>query len=211
MKTWVPHLNPTGHDVIYFKRRSTNAGNLDGSAFDFAGCGIMCNFETPLKGEAMLHFTGELKDGTLNGQWSGPFGEMACSGFRVDADAAAGGETEDTVPNLHSRPIVDKDGKRLLWAKEDDEGNVDWFDMTDSTIDPNRFQFGIGKDTIPSVDAPVHVSADDPQLGERGVTLETPVLGVEIDGIARAYPVDLMSMHEVVNDRFGEKAFAVLW
>ena len=34
---------------------------------------------------------------------------------------------------------------------------------------------------------------------------------VEIDGIARAYPVGVMSMHEVVNDRFGEKAYAVFW
>ena len=164
--------------------------------------GSTLEFEREMRPGTMLHFSGELEDGTLDGQWSGPFGEMACSGFRVE---------EDAVPNLHSRPIVDKDGKRLLWARDDEEGNTDWFDMTDSTIDPSRFQFGIGKDTIPSVDAPVHVPADDPRLGERGVTLETQVLGVEIDGISRAYPVNLMSMHEVVNDRFGEQAFAVLW
>lgn len=173
--------------------------------------GNTLKFEREMRPGTMLHFIGELKDGTLSGQWSGPFGEMACSGSRVDAAAAAEENEEDEVANLHSRPIVERDGKRLLWAKEDDEGNIDWFDMTDSTIDPRRFQFGIGKDTIPSIDAPVHVSADDPQLAERGITLETPVLGVEIDGITRAYPVDLMSMHEVVNDRFGEKAFAVLW
>ena len=43
------------------------------------------------------------------------------------------------------------------------------------------------------------------------VPRETRVLGVEIDGIARAYPVSVMSRHEVVNDDFGGKAYAVLW
>ena len=129
----------------------------------------------------------------------------ACS--RRPPDAAA----DEGIPNLHSQPIVEKDGRRLLWAGEDAEGNVDWFDMTDSTIDPHRFQYGIGKDVISSIDRPEFVPADDPRLAERGITRETRVIGVEIDGIARAYPVALMSMHEVVNDRFGNTAYAVLW
>ena len=37
------------------------------------------------------------------------------------------------------------------------------------------------------------------------------MLGVAIDGIARAYPVNVMDLHEVVNDRFGDKSYAVLW
>jgi hypothetical protein len=115
------------------------------------------------------------------------------------------------IPDQHDRPIVEEDGRRLLWAGEDDEGNVEWFDMTDSLIDPHRFQFGIGKDVISSIDEPVFVAANDPRLAERGITRETQVLGVEIGGIARAYPVDLMTMHEVVNDEFDGKAYAVLW
>ena len=117
----------------------------------------------------------------------------------------------DVIPNQHDRPIVEENGRRLLWANEDDEGNVEWFDMTDSTLDPVRFQYGVGKDTIDSVDQPQFVAVDDPRLAERGVTRETEVLGVAIDGTARAYPVALMDMHEVVNDRFGERAYAVLW
>lgn len=131
------------------------------------------------------------------------------------AGVASAAETEpppaEVIPDLHDRPIVDKDGKRLLWAGEDLEGNAEWFDMTDSTIDPHRFQFGIGKDTIPSIDAPLFVAADDPRLARSEVTLETPVLGVEIDGVAKAYPVFLMDAHEVVNDEFGGEPFAVLW
>ena len=120
-------------------------------------------------------------------------------------------ENEPAVRNQHERPIVEEDGKRLLWAGEDDDGNIDWFDMTDATVDPVKFQHGIGKDTIASIDDPIFVAADDPLLAARGVTPETPILGVALNGEARAYPVSVMSRHEVVNDRFGGEAFAVLW
>ena len=141
---------------------------------------------------------------------------LPCLLLALTAIAPAFAENTDeagaeTVPNRHDRPIVERDGRRLLWAGEDDEGNVQWFDMTDSKIDPHRFQFGIGKDTIPSIDNPEFVASDDPRLAARGVTRETQVLGSEIDGIARAYRGSVMSMHEVVNDDFGGKAYAVLW
>jgi hypothetical protein len=119
-------------------------------------------------------------------------------------------ETE-TQADLHDKPIIEQNGRRLLWAAEDAEGNVEWFDMTGSTVDPHRFQYGIGKDVIPSIDDPEFVAADDPQLRERGITLETPVLGVFLNEIARAYPVKVMDDHEVVNDDFDGEAFAILW
>ena len=172
--------------------------------------GDRIRFDREIPGGAVLHFEGTLSEETIEGAWSGPFGEAPCSGERGGAEAELEADP-DAIPDQHDQPIVEEDGRRLLWANEDDEGNVDWFDMTDSTIDPVRFQFGIGKDTIDSVDRPQFVPIDDPRLPERGVTRETEVLGVEIDGIARAYPVVLMDLHEVVNDRFGDKAFAILW
>lgn len=117
----------------------------------------------------------------------------------------------EEIPDRHERPIVERDGKRLLWAGEDPDGTVHWFDVTDAEIDPTRFQYGIGRDTIAPIDDPIFVAPDDPRLAERGVTPNWSVLGVEIDGEARAYPVPVMSRHEVVNDRFGGEAFAVLW
>ena len=124
---------------------------------------------------------------------------------------SASEETAESIPNQHRRPIVERDGKQMLWAGETEDGAVEWFDMTDSPVDPTRFQFGIGKDTIPSIDAPEFVAPDDPQLATRGVTAETAVLGVVAEGIARAYPVYVLDRHEVVNDRFGEKSLAVFW
>ncbi len=37
------------------------------------------------------------------------------------------------------------------------------------------------------------------------------VLGVVVDGGARAYSLNLLNRHEVVNDRVGEHAFAAVW
>jgi hypothetical protein len=37
------------------------------------------------------------------------------------------------------------------------------------------------------------------------------VLGVEIDGEAHAYSLNLLNHHEVVNDRIGEVPFAAVW
>ena len=40
---------------------------------------------------------------------------------------------------------------------------------------------------------------------------EDLVVGLFIGGEARAYPVRLLSLHEVVNDQVGDKMIAVTW
>jgi hypothetical protein len=138
---------------------------------------------------------------------------------RVTLVAAVGSATlagcsatpEPEIPDLHDRPIVERDGRTLLWALETEDGETEWFDMTGALIDPHEFQFGIGRDRIASIDEPEFAAFDDPRVAERGVTRETSVLGVEIDGVARAYPVAVMSMHEVVNDEIAGRPYAVIW
>ena len=87
----------------------------------------------------------------------------APSGLAQDSEPAA-----PAIPDLHERPIVEEGGRTLLWANETEDGEIDWFDVTDATIDPHRFQFGIGRDTIDSIDEPEFVSADDPRGGDPG-------------------------------------------
>ena len=159
-------------------------------------------FEREIPGGQLLSFIGELDGEDLIGAWSGSFGELPSTGSR---------DSVNPFPDRHFREIVNQDGMALLWANENEEGETEYFDVTDAQIDPVTFQFGIGKDTIPSIDEPVFVSPTDPQLSERGVTEETQVLGVAMNGIARAYPVEIMDMHEVVNDEFSGESFAVMW
>jgi hypothetical protein len=55
---------------------------------------------------------------------------------------------------------------------------------------------GPGRDGIPSLDRPVFVPADAASFLDE----DDRVLGVEIDGIQRAYPIRILNYHEIVND-----------
>lgn len=59
---------------------------------------------------------------------------------------------------------------------------------------------------IPAIFEPRFVSAE-----EADIPPEAWVLGVAVDGKARAYSLNLLNSHEVVNDRIGEKSFDTFW
>jgi hypothetical protein len=71
---------------------------------------------------------------------------------------------------------------------------------------PPEFQQIIPRGQIASVDTPRFVPASEARLPP-----EAWVLGVLVDGQARAYSLNLLNRHEVVNDRVGEKSFAAVW
>ncbi len=62
------------------------------------------------------------------------------------------------------------------------------------------------RDAIPAIKKPEFVPASDASLDNN-----EPVLGIIIDGVSRAYSVYLLNHHEIVNDKIGDKAFAVTW
>ena len=59
---------------------------------------------------------------------------------------------------------------------------------------------------IPAIDDPEYVSADEADIRD-----DSWVLGVVIDGQARAYSLELLNSHEVVNDSIGDTDFAAVW
>ena len=64
-------------------------------------------------------------------------------------------------------------------------------------------------DAIPAISNPgfyASLEASDESYGDDDL-----VLGIEIDGDARAYSVPLLSRHEIVNDVVGGKPVAVTW
>lgn len=65
---------------------------------------------------------------------------------------------------------------------------------------------GPGKDGIPSIDNPRFVTAD--QAGLDGGDI---VMGVYLDGQARAYPQNILVWHEIVNDVIGNHHIAVTY
>ncbi len=63
-------------------------------------------------------------------------------------------------------------------------------------------------DAIRSIEDPIHVSKE---RADELYSSDELVLGVEIDGDARAYSIPLLSRHEVVNDVVGGRPIAVTW
>lgn len=71
---------------------------------------------------------------------------------------------------------------------------------------PAGYQQILPRGRIPSIDAPRFVPARQARIpGGAGV------LGVVVEGQARAYSLNLLNQHEVVNDRAGGTAFAAVW
>ena len=64
---------------------------------------------------------------------------------------------------------------------------------------------GVPRDGIPPIDRPVF----DVVKSVRGLSDRSPVISLVIDGDARAYPLEVMTRHEIVNDVVGELPVAV--
>ncbi len=80
------------------------------------------------------------------------------------------------------------------------------FDLANSTISAGKiFSGGPPRDGIPSIDKPKFISADDAKY----LKPTDRVLGVEINGKARAYPIRILNWHEIVNDVHNSKPIAV--
>ncbi len=108
--------------------------------------------------------------------------------------------------------LKEQNGRTLLWAKGDPESEESqWFDVTDIPVDPLKFQYGIGKDTIPAIDEPLFVAVDDPRLEAQNITDAARVIGYAVGDDARAYPIRIMNRHELVNDIVGGKPVTVGW
>lgn len=65
---------------------------------------------------------------------------------------------------------------------------------------------GVPKDGIPALNAPRFESIADARTWLDGVA---PVIAIEIDGVARAYPLAILTWHEIVNDELNGTPVAV--
>ncbi|WP_396612422.1 DUF3179 domain-containing protein [Haloferax sp. S1W] len=100
----------------------------------------------------------------------------------ASGDAAVGGEESRPIPRTVSLPVPKSDLRK-----------------------------SVARDAIPAITDPVFAPDwDDVEIELDGGTyrpqlgVDDLVVGVELDGEARAYPLRVLSWHEVVNDRFGD-------
>ena len=85
-------------------------------------------------------------------------------------------------------------------------GPKNGFDVSNASIPVDEILAGgPPRDGIPALSDPELIDALDAtylQPNDR-------ILGIEIDGIARAYPISILNWHEIVNDQINDKNFAV--
>lgn len=71
---------------------------------------------------------------------------------------------------------------------------------------PDEFRQLLPRGRIASVDQPEFVSAAEAEISD-----DAWVLGVVDDGQAKAYSLNLLNRHEVVNDELGGRPIAAVW
>jgi hypothetical protein len=94
--------------------------------------------------------------------------------------------------------IVDQTGKR--W----DVGHGRTYGLS-----PSKYQFGLGPFAIAPIQDPQMLAPTDPGYPSFRETFR--VMGVALNGSVRAYPLGIMSRHEVANEIFGEAHVSVAY
>ena len=82
------------------------------------------------------------------------------------------------------------------------------FDLSESIVDVEQFfSGGVNKDDIPAISNPKFISSDQAKF----LNNNDLIIGVIVDGQAKAYPVNILNWHEIVNDQVGRERVAITW
>ena len=128
------------------------------------------------------------------------------------ATTGADGAEQSTTASAGSPVVVDVE-RTDPGLVEDVPSGLETFrsplpELPEPTIDLSQLRSGgPPPDGIPSVDDPVFYSAETVDY----LAPTAPVLALEIDGDARAYPLEVMVWHEIVNDTVGGRPVAVAY
>jgi hypothetical protein len=72
-----------------------------------------------------------------------------------------------------------------------------------------RFDYGLGPFAIKPIQDPRMLSVGD--IGYPTPDLNTNIIGTILNGDTRAYPLDVLVSHEIVNDQFGDSYVSVAY
>ncbi len=87
-----------------------------------------------------------------------------------------------------------------------DARTLNGFNLDEATIPASAIEKGgPPRDGIPAINDPKFLSADEADFLDG----DDRILGISIDGEARAYPIAILNWHEIVNDRISDQHFAV--
>lgn len=111
---------------------------------------------------------------------------------------------QNIVISNQNTPIVEGINENEIMSTTTEDKSNDSF--------PNYDQYEIITllpfDAIPAIDNPEFLSADQ---ADSEYAPDELVIGVEFNGEARAYSINYLSRHEIVNDTVGGRQIAVTW
>ncbi len=96
-------------------------------------------------------------------------------------------------------PPIDVSRLQTVWDKTD-------FCTYQEGVYDEIISGGVPRDGIPPIDNP---EFDSLEAAGEWLQPQSPVIAVAVDDIARAYPLAIMTRHEIVNDTFGDQPVAV--
>ncbi|MCK5433335.1 MAG: DUF3179 domain-containing protein [Gammaproteobacteria bacterium] len=98
--------------------------------------------------------------------------------------------------------------KSSVFADSELRKNIEWrkTDFSKSVVNIEEIESGgPPKDGIPSIDQPTFVLADEADYLQDAAA----VLGISYHGIIKAYPINILNWHEIVNDQFNEEPVVI--
>jgi Protein of unknown function (DUF3179) len=130
---------------------------------------------------------------------------LALAGALVLAVAGCGGEEEAEQREAGTVSALEEE---LSALRVRNPGLTNGFttDFSKRAVPLSEFQSGgPGKDGIPAIDEPRFVATEEVDFLEP----KEPVVAAEVHGRARAYPIQILIWHEIVNDTLGGVPIAV--
>lgn len=101
-----------------------------------------------------------------------------------------GGLTTVSAQSSCDNPPLDVSGLTRVWDKTD-------FCQFQAGVFDEIISGGVGRDGIPPIDNPTFESIAD---ASTWLQPQSPVIALEVEGAARAYPLAILTRHEIVND-----------
>ena len=85
------------------------------------------------------------------------------------------------------------------------EAGPNGFDIQQPLVPVSEIHLGgPPRDGIPAIDKPIFIRA-----AEATIEADDAVLGIEFNGVAKAYPIAILNWHEIVNDQVADKGLLV--
>lgn len=120
----------------------------------------------------------------------------------VESDVPGGDTTGPSEPAVSATQTVEPDSPAV------DEPQTAGPPATPTPLVPldEIISGGPPPDGIPPIDAPKFVTIES---ASEWLSDKEPVIAVELNGVAKAYPLQIMTWHEIVNDEFAGKPVTV--